>query len=75
MKNKKLWFKAKNYGWGWYPATREGWFVMAWYIASLVLILRNIDESSASAINTLFGIVLPSFLVTAILLVICYKTG
>lgn len=23
----KLWFKAKNYGWGWYPVTWEGWTV------------------------------------------------
>jgi hypothetical protein len=24
---KKLWFKAKWFGWGWYPVTWEGWLV------------------------------------------------
>ena len=24
MKNKKIWFKAKRYGWGWYPSTWQG---------------------------------------------------
>jgi hypothetical protein len=24
-----LWFKAKRYGYGWYPASWQGWLVMA----------------------------------------------
>lgn len=24
---KKLWFKAKWFGWGWYPSSWEGWLV------------------------------------------------
>jgi predicted GH43/DUF377 family glycosyl hydrolase len=23
-----FWFRAKEYGWGWYPATWEGWLVL-----------------------------------------------
>ncbi len=28
----KLWFKAKRYGWGWTPATWEGWLVLVDFI-------------------------------------------
>ncbi len=28
----KYWFKAKNYGWGWYPATWQGWLILAGFI-------------------------------------------
>lgn len=41
----KYWFVAKKYGYGWVPATREGWLVLlgyfilvaagAWFISSL----------------------------------------
>ncbi len=27
----KIWFKAKTYGYGWYPASWQGWTVMAIY--------------------------------------------
>ncbi len=30
----RYWFKAKRYGYGWYPATWEGWLVLAvWVVA------------------------------------------
>lgn len=32
---KKLWFKAKSHGWGWTPATWEGWAVTLVYVALL----------------------------------------
>ena len=28
----RLWFKAKTYGYGWTPATWEGWVVIATYL-------------------------------------------
>lgn len=28
-----FWFRAKEYGWGWYPATWEGWLVLLVFIA------------------------------------------
>ena len=26
-KSRKLWFRAKTYGWGWFPITWQGWAV------------------------------------------------
>jgi hypothetical protein len=34
---KRLWFKAKTYGYGWYPATWEAWVTMAVFIAAVAL--------------------------------------
>lgn len=30
------WFKAKQYGWGWYPASWQGWTCMTAHIAVIV---------------------------------------
>lgn len=35
-KEKQLWFKAKSYGWGWYPVTWSGWFVVLLYVVTLM---------------------------------------
>lgn len=32
-----LWFRAKRYGWGWTPATWQGWAIIAVYAAILLL--------------------------------------
>ena len=34
--SKKLWFKARRYGWGWTPCSIEGWLVT---VATAVLLL------------------------------------
>lgn len=31
------WFKRRWYGWGWVPATREGWAVLAAFIIFLIV--------------------------------------
>ena len=36
MENKKLWFRAKRYGWGWYPCSWQGWAVLAMYVFALL---------------------------------------
>lgn len=75
MEEKKLWFKAKNYGWGWYPASREGWFVMIWYIVALIIIFKKMDPESQPGDEAFVGVTIPFVIVTAILIFICYKTG
>lgn len=30
-KDRKLWFRAKEFGWGWYPITWKGWLVTVIY--------------------------------------------
>ncbi|HRH55759.1 MAG TPA: hypothetical protein PK609_02750 [Candidatus Paceibacterota bacterium] len=30
-KVRKLWFRAKEYGWGWYPVSWQGWLITVLY--------------------------------------------
>ncbi len=69
------WFKAKKYGWGWYPATWEGWLVMGIYIAALVWQFKDIDQFSHSASDTLIGFVIPFVISTVALFLVCYLKG
>ncbi len=34
----KFWFRRKSFGWGWTPATVEGWLSMGLYILLVVAI-------------------------------------
>jgi len=65
---KKIWFKRKEYGWGWYPVTKEGWMVIAIWILLFVSIVPKIEIG---------GVKYFSFIAIMIgmLLFICYKKG
>ncbi|MFA7708034.1 MAG: hypothetical protein WCX73_03725 [Candidatus Pacearchaeota archaeon] len=65
-----LWFKAKYYGWGWYPCTWQG--VLATLIAIFIFIFAwiNIMQAEQIWINSL--IIILDFIA---LLIICYKKG
>lgn len=72
---KKLWFKNKTYGWGWYPATWHGWVVLAVFIVLLVLntlTLTTTPEPTRAALTWFF---VREAALVALVLVICYKTG
>jgi hypothetical protein len=72
---KKFWFKRKLYGWGWYPATWQGWLILLIYVVIFVKMFILFDINSHSESDTLIGLVLPAFVLTGILIFICYKTG
>ena len=74
MKN-KLWFKAKRYGWGWYPVSWEGWIIILIYTFIMVKIFLSIDMNSHSGSDTLINFAIPFIVLTSILLTICYKKG
>ncbi|MDQ3244962.1 MAG: hypothetical protein M3P22_01255 [bacterium] len=74
-KNKKLWFKAKEYGWGWTPVSWEGWVVILIYLIIMIGAFRYFDQNSHSASDTLINFALPYVLGTIILFFICYKKG
>jgi hypothetical protein len=38
------WFKRKLYGWGWTPATKEGWLLFGFYLFSILFIVRTTSE-------------------------------
>jgi hypothetical protein len=65
------WFKRKLYGWGWVPATWEGWIIiLVWVILftfSIVMIEANDNEIGKN--------IAVIFIITLILIWICYKKG
>jgi hypothetical protein len=69
----KLWFRRKRYGWGWTPASAEGWIVMvAFLLAMNIYPLLTIAQGRAFSVGTFAGIC--AFLVLA-LIVLCYAKG
>lgn len=48
---KKLWFKRKLYGWGWTPATWQGWVVILVGIAILLagIYVGDTDDAPGAA--------------------------
>lgn len=73
--NKRLWFKAKTYGWGWTPATWEGWASIGVYLLLLVLILRRVESEALSARETILELTLPIIVITALLIAVSYWKG
>ncbi len=71
---KKLWFRAKRYGWGWYPITWQGWAVIALYVISLLHIAFDMPKFP-STLDLIGDLILPITGLTMILISVCYKTG
>jgi uncharacterized membrane protein YhaH (DUF805 family) len=73
--NTKQWFRAKRYGWGWYPTTWQGWAIILLYTIATTLHFINIDKFSHSASDTLINFLLPFIINTTFLLIICFIKG
>jgi uncharacterized membrane protein len=50
---RKLWFKAKRYGFGWIPCSWEGWLVLIAFVLFQVWNFLRIDSMSHSNSDTL----------------------
>lgn len=71
---KGYWFKRKLFGWGWTPATWQGWVVTLGHLIAILAFAFTLDET-ASEKDVLFTFVLPLLLLTISLIVIAYKKG
>lgn len=75
MNENKLWFKAKNFGWGWYPVTWQGWVSTLIYVLFLVSEFSGIKTnfSIENNISAVFSI--RFILVTALFFFLAWGTG
>lgn len=67
---RRYWFRAKRYGWGWFPATWEGWIVLATFVVLLVV--------GSIFVIPRFGVLrfeAYTFGLVAVLLIVCWRTG
>lgn len=70
----RYWFKRKLFGYGWTPATKEGWLVTLIYIA-VVIGYVVVLEARSEHIDPVIEIVFPIALSVLVFISICYKTG
>jgi hypothetical protein len=75
MKDDIYWFKRKTYGWGWYPATWQGWSVLAVYFVLLALILSGLERNQTVLLPADMMRMIGVFVLTAVLIGISYATG
>jgi len=68
--NKKIWFKRRWYGWGWYPVTWQGWIVvLAFILAVIVLAFSTFPKENLTCYFISLGILV------LVLILICLKKG
>jgi len=72
---KNLWFKAKNYGYGWYPICLKGWIVIIIYALLLALSAFVLETISTSETSFIYLFLLCVLVLTVILWVICKRKG
>ncbi|HEX5774596.1 MAG TPA: hypothetical protein VFY28_01390 [Candidatus Paceibacterota bacterium] len=79
---RKLWFRAKYIGWGWYPVSWEGWAVTLLYILLYIasgLLYGALSPSALAAGGSVGAGTALLFswylLLTASLLWVCYRHG
>ena len=69
---KNYWFKRKYYGWGWRPATWQGWLVLGVYIAIIAVVTWRFSVYQNYQFLTF---IVPIIIATVIMIVICILTG
>ncbi len=71
---KKIWFKAKTYGYGWYPATWQGWTIMAIYGILLACLIAAFNFN-LHAPHALAYYLIGVGIITAALIIVAAKYG
>ncbi|MFT5037168.1 MAG: hypothetical protein ACI9VM_000745 [Candidatus Azotimanducaceae bacterium] len=68
------WFKRKLYGYGWTPATKEGWITILVFVLALTFIVHRVGPapSDEAVLREVIG---PTFILILLLLVISWKKG
>ncbi len=62
-----LWFKRKTYGYGWTPATWQGWAVIIIWLILFYFAVTKIDSEVMKLVSII--------IITIILIFVSYKKG
>ncbi len=68
------WFKRRLFGWGWTPATWQGWLAMFIYVALIIARVLTLPHTMSfkAALITFIG---PIFILTFAFILLAYKKG
>jgi hypothetical protein len=69
------WFKAKYYGWGWTPATTEGWLVILIFILFIIWRVVALAQNAVPTTDQRIWFFAEVIGALVALLLICWKTG
>jgi len=70
------WFRAKTYGWGWVPATWQGWGVTLVYLVLVTYAVVTLRFPPDTSVFLALRVILARILApTLVLLFICWKKG
>jgi hypothetical protein len=69
------WFKRKLYGWGWIPATWQGWLMLAIFIAIFAWLLVPFVSNQLPSISDIVSFLIKIFAWAVALVLVCYLTG
>ncbi len=72
---KGYWYRRKMYGWGWTPATWQGWVSLLVYVVGITVIFMRVDVDTLSTSDALINITIPIIALTAALIITCYLKG
>ncbi len=72
---KKLWFRAKSFGWGWVPISWQGWLVTLVYVLVLVWPVLRLDPKVHSASDFFITYATVFIPATILLFLFCYTKG
>ena len=75
MEEKKLWFKAKRFGWGWTPCTWQGWGILALLVVGLINEGVTFGALVDAGVIQPFAFLLRIAILVALFIVICYAKG
>lgn len=75
MEQKKLWFKAKTYGWGWTPCTWQGWASLVIFVVGLISEGVSFGTLVDAGIIAPWGFLLRIAILVTLFLIVCYTNG
>ncbi len=70
----KPWFKRKRYGWGWTPATWQGWLIIAFYVGSVFFFAHNAKNFTKNS-DVIIGLFIPTAMFTILLFIVAWAKG
>lgn len=73
MKQSKLWFKRRRYGYGWTPITWQGWTVVALFLGIVLTSAFRMPEGPSTKDMVSYFVFISTL--TIILVTVTYKTG